>query len=73
MQFVRPSSSVFVRVFTEDREEVVSIDVSLSDSVFYPESEDTPVLRFQTNFTVLEGSTYYVLLGSGSACLQYMT
>ena len=68
MQFVRPSSSVFIRVFTEDRDEVVTIDVSLSDSVFYPEPEDTPVLRFLTNFTALEGSTYYVLLDSGSVC-----
>ena len=64
---MKPSFSTFIRVFTEDGEEVVSIDASLSDSVFYPESEDTPVLRFLTNFTAQEGSTYSVQLDAGDA------
>ena len=66
LQFFRPSSSRWIRVYEENGLEVISIDVALPSSpVTYPNSSLDKTLSFTTNYLFVGGRKYYVLLEPG--------
>ncbi len=65
MQIMRPKNSRFVKIFGEDGNEVVTIDVAVALSTVYPEGSLGREVQFTTSFLFTEGMQYYVQMDPG--------
>ena len=65
MQFTRPSSDRFIRIFEEGGDEVFSINVATSSEVFYPDDTLGRTLTFSTNYRFPENQKFYIVFDQG--------
>ena len=62
---MRPSSSHFIRFFSDDGNQVLAYDSSSSPNVVFLDTELGTTLRIMTEYTFTEGSSYYIILDAG--------
>ena len=65
MQFTRPSSDRFIRIFEEEGDEVVSINVATSSDILYPSDTLGRTLTFSTNYHFPENQKFYIAFDQG--------
>ncbi|XP_048590560.1 uncharacterized protein LOC116611783 isoform X3 [Nematostella vectensis] len=66
-QFVRPSSSRFIRVWSSDGIEVYKLDVAITNTVIYPAGSVGRELEFTLPYSFQEKQTYSITLDPGVA------
>ena len=72
LQFTRPSNDRFIRIFEQEGDEVVSINVATSSDVVYPSDTLGRTLIFSTNYSFPENQEFYIVFdqGNGIATIQ---
>ena len=65
-QFTRPTRDTYIRIFGEEGDEVVSINVRISAAVTYPNDTLDYTLIFDVNICQLPvNHTFYIVLDAG--------
>ena len=69
-QFIRPTRDTFVRIFSDEGEEVFTINVRTSAAVTYPRDALDHTLTFDINcYKLPENHAFYILLDAGDECI----